>query len=73
MLHLFAHTTSPADESVSKNLSAWIENYLLYVQTADHYVALGSYLDHRDLWQTIPELVVFMANRRWVSRPSRLP
>lgn len=45
-------------------MAEWIESYLLYVRAAGHYQALESYLQHRDIWQTVPDMVAYMVNRK---------
>jgi len=52
------------DEAVARDLSDWIERYVGYVAHMDHVSALESYNEHREIWQSVPELVIFMVNRK---------
>lgn len=63
-LYVCSHAPISTDESVSKHLSEYIERYLAYAKTAGHYSALQSYIVHKDIWHTIPEIIVYMLGRK---------
>jgi hypothetical protein len=60
---MLAHADPVLDETVAKNFSEWIEDYLREVSQADYLAVAESYREHRDAWSNVPELVTFMLNR----------
>lgn len=64
VVHCLLTRASLPDDLVSKNMTDWIQKYLYYARKAGHRMALESYFAHRSLWQTFPDLVIFMINRR---------
>ncbi|KAK3313841.1 hypothetical protein B0H66DRAFT_483418 [Apodospora peruviana] len=50
--------------SVSRDIADWIDNYLLFVEGAPYRKIADSYLEHRETWQSLPDLVLFMINRK---------
>ncbi|OIW33983.1 hypothetical protein CONLIGDRAFT_204199 [Coniochaeta ligniaria NRRL 30616] len=53
-----------AHESVAKSVSDWIQSYLAFAKSTDHYTIWDSYRENRELWHSIPELVNYMLVRR---------
>ncbi|KAL2259798.1 hypothetical protein VTK26DRAFT_6391 [Humicola hyalothermophila] len=54
----------PSHEQVSRSFTDWIEKYLVYVRAVPPRNAAESYYVHREVWQAVPELVMFMVNRK---------
>lgn len=52
------------DENVICGLRDYIDNYLQYVDAAGYHVAFVSYVNHRNLWQTFPDLVWTLAQKK---------
>ncbi|KAK3357400.1 hypothetical protein B0T25DRAFT_452553 [Lasiosphaeria hispida] len=54
----------PTHEMVSRNLSNWIEGFLVYCREAPYPRVVESCHDNRELWLVLPDLVMFMINRK---------
>lgn len=56
--------SSHEDESVAREVSAWIQNYLAFAKVTEHYMVWESYRANRELWHILPELINSMITRR---------
>ena len=45
-------------------VAEWISNYLIFADGAAYDELVDSYRDHRDIWQSLPELVVALVSSR---------
>ena len=52
------------DEQVSRSCADWIEKYIIYARAISTRAAAESCYVHREIWQTVPELVMSMVNRK---------
>ena len=53
-----------SDDQVPRAFIEWIDKYLSYVKTASPRAIDESYFLHRDMWQSVPQLVLHMVNRK---------
>ncbi|KAK0630801.1 hypothetical protein B0T17DRAFT_231975 [Bombardia bombarda] len=51
-------------ETVSQSIADWIEGYLAWARSAPLGMILESHQEHRDLWQSIPDLVLFVTRQK---------
>ncbi|KAL2018794.1 hypothetical protein VTK56DRAFT_352 [Thermocarpiscus australiensis] len=54
----------PTHEQVSHAFAEWIETYLVYVKAIPARAVAESYYVHREIWQSVPDFVLFMVNRK---------
>ncbi|KAK3375132.1 hypothetical protein B0H63DRAFT_268265 [Podospora didyma] len=52
------------DETVAAGLVDWIKKFLTYARTAEYEWVLESYTEYRSLWNCVPDIVMFMVNRK---------
>lgn len=52
------------DPQVALGFAEWIDKYLGYVHAVSFRAAADSYLVHKEIWQCIPELVIFLVSRK---------
>lgn len=52
------------DDQVSRSFTEWIDRYLLFIKTASPRAIEDSVFMHRDVWQPVPQLVMYMVNRK---------
>ncbi|KAK4227673.1 ubiquitin carboxyl-terminal hydrolase 34 [Podospora fimiseda] len=50
--------------SVAKEYSQWVAKYLEWTNVTPTVAIVRSYIDHREIWHSFPELVLNLANRR---------
>ncbi|KAK3937263.1 ubiquitin carboxyl-terminal hydrolase 34, partial [Diplogelasinospora grovesii] len=51
-------------ETVAHGIAEWIDNYLAFAKSSPYLDVVESYQEHRELWHSLPEMVMFMTNRK---------
>ncbi|KAK4140337.1 uncharacterized protein C8A04DRAFT_15044 [Dichotomopilus funicola] len=54
----------PTHEQVPRSFIDWIDKYVSFVRTASPRAIDESYLLYRDMWQSVPQLILHMVNRK---------
>ena len=53
-----------ADEQVPRAFIEWIDKYLGYVKIASPRDIDDSYFSYREMWQSVPQLLLHMVSRK---------
>ncbi len=53
-----------ADEQVPRAFIEWIDKYLGYVKIASPRAIDESYFSYREMWQSVPQLLLHMVSRK---------
>ncbi|KAM7201757.1 ubiquitin carboxyl-terminal hydrolase 34 [Naviculisporaceae sp. PSN 640] len=56
-------TYLPSHENVSQQMAEWLDRYVQWARGALRTNVVASWYEHRELWLSLPELVMFMVNR----------